>query len=41
MKGADPLVKDAQGKTAFMYAKDYNVKSALTTWSKKQESIQK
>lgn len=39
--GADPLVKDQQGKTACMYAKDYNVKSALTSWSKKQESIQK
>lgn len=33
--GADPLVKDSQGKTAYMYSKDYAVKSLLTAWSKK------
>ena len=34
-KGADPGIKDSQNKTAYMYAKDYNVKSALTSWTKK------
>jgi ankyrin repeat protein len=34
--GADPLVKDAQGRTACSYAKDYAVKSLLTSWNKKQ-----
>jgi len=34
-KGADPMIRDSQDKTAYMYAKDYNVKSVLTSWTKK------
>jgi hypothetical protein len=33
--GADPFVKDSHGKTAFMYSKDYKVKTILTAWTKK------
>ena len=39
--GANPKLQDEQGKTAYMYTKDYTVKSVLTTWSKKQESARK
>jgi len=33
-KGADPQLKDKQGRSAFNYAKDYEVKSLLTAYSK-------
>jgi ankyrin repeat protein len=33
--GADPLIKDKQGRSAFYYTKDYNVKAMLTAHSNK------
>jgi ankyrin repeat protein len=33
--GADPLIKDKQGRSAFYYSKDYNVKAILTAHSNK------
>ncbi len=34
-QGADPLIKDKQGGSAFYYSKDYNVKAKLTAHSNK------
>jgi ankyrin repeat protein len=34
-KGADPAIKDSDGRTAFYYTKDFNVKALLTSYSHK------
>jgi len=34
-KGADPAIKDSEGRTAFYYTKDFNVKALLTSYGHK------
>jgi ankyrin repeat protein len=34
-RGADPAFKDKQGRTAYFYAKDYEIKALLTSYLNK------